>query len=343
MHPYTTIAILFAALCFAPAATSSEPITPPHETVEPRDARAAPRPVTVAATLPRETPQRITHEFGTYLRYIPKGDIKGTVVLIHGSIGEGESAVEAAETYLKRWITFADRHHRALLAPAFDQENFGGHAGPGGGYRGLFGRHVGADAFLNAIVDDTRSALAELPERFALYGHSAGGQFVSRYLVMHPQRVAAAVISAAGTFAFPDDDVAWTNGMKPLRRRIRWSDDAPWKEIEIKPDPQNWAKAAEIPIAVVVGRRDTAPVKAIPGNPGETHVERAKAWVNAMDAYARQHGRTPRIRCIEVEKVGHNSRRLTPACQKALVDSLSRTQPCRVRCAARLQSASRIC
>lgn len=281
-----------------------------------------PKPVRIdikpAGAVTRGQPTRMAHEHGAYMRFVPPGAPRGLLVLVHGTIARDEEAIDAAETFIERWIALATRRRLVVLAPAFDQENYGGRAGPGGGYRGLFGRLVGADVFVNAIVDATREAFPTLPEKFHLYGHSAGGQFVSRYLVMHPDRVRAAVISAAGTFAFPNPDVSWTNGMNPLRRRMRWRDDKPWKHIEIVPAPKGWITAAQIPIAVVVGERDTKEIKEIPGNPGRTHVDRARQWVRAMRALAREHGKTPRLRFIEVENVGHNSKLLTPACQKAL-------------------------
>lgn len=305
MLPRVLILVLLAPLCFAQPSSS--------------DDRAA-------LAVMRGQPERVEHVLGVYFRYIPRDDVRGVVVLVHGSVGENESAADAAQTFLGRWIPLADQQRMALLVPAFDQKNFGGRAGPGGGYRGLFGRVAGADAFVNAIVEETRETLPDLPGRFALYGHSAGGQFVSRYVVMHPERVRAAVISAAGTFAFPDPDVAWTNGMKPLRRRIRWSDDETWKDVEIVPDPQGWVEAARIPIAVVVGSLDTDAIRAVPGNPGRSHVARARAWVQAMDEFARTHGRTPRIRYVEDADVGHNSALLTPTCQKALRECLAESR-----------------
>ncbi len=262
--------------------------------------------------------QRQVHEYGGFVRYVPEADPHEIVVLVHGTIRKDESALAVAETFVKRWVPVAERRRLVLLAPAFDQENFGGHAGPGGGYRGLFGREVGADVFVNALVDATRAAFPTVSAKIRLYGHSAGGQFVSRYLVMHPERVASAVIGSAGTFAFPDPDVRWTNGMKPLRRRMRWRDTDPWKQIAIEPAPDGWLKAAQIPVTVVVGERDDSKTKAIPGNPGRTHVERGRAWVRAMQALARRHGKRPRVRFVAVKNVGHNSKALTPASQRAL-------------------------
>ena len=284
-------------------------------------------PLVVAQESPRDSASRGSEqgghavrqsvEHGEYMQYLPANDPRGILVIVHGSLAKDEPATRAAEVFIERWIDVAEQRRLVLLAPAFDQENFGGHAGPGGGYRGLFGRRVGADEFVNAVVDTTRKRFPSLPERFYLYGHSAGGQFVSRYVVRHPNRVAAAVISAAGTFAFPDPDVAWTNGMGPLRRTMRWSDDEPWQEIDIQPDREAWLAAATLPITVIVGAEDTGKIDPIPGNPGENHVERGRLWVREMNALARRHNKLGKVRFKKVPGVAHNSAALTPYCVEA--------------------------
>jgi hypothetical protein len=106
--------------------------------------------------------------------------------------------------------------------------------------------------------------------------------------------------------------------MAPLRRRMRWTDDEPWKQIDIRPDPDGWLKAAALPITVVVGARDTGKIKPLPGNPGRTHVERARHWVRAMNALARRYKKVGRVRFVAVENVGHDSAALTAHCKKAL-------------------------
>ena len=258
--------------------------------------------------------------YGRYLQYIPTqlASPVRIAVLVHGSLGENEPALTVAERFIKRWIPEAEKRKLVVLAPAFDQENFGGRAGPGGGYRGLFGRQIGADEFVNRIVDQYKSAWPSFDGEIYLYGHSAGGQFVSRYVVMHPERVRATVISAAGTFAFPNPDVPWTNGMGRLRRTMQWGEADEPKRIDIQPDPGKWLRAATLPITVVVGRRDTEGSKAIPGQEGRTLVERARRWVAAMNRLARDHQKVGRLRLVVVEGAGHSSAQLTPVCMEHL-------------------------
>lgn len=284
----------------------------------PRVALADEAPATSIADRERATVVRKDLPEGSYLQYVPRqlSSPGRVVVIVHGSLGDDDAAISAADEFIRRWTSLADESGCVLIAPAFDQENFGGRAGPGGGYRGLFGRHVGADDFVNRIVDRYKALLPGYDGTINLYGHSAGGQFASRYVVRHPQRIRAAVISAAGTFAYPDPDVRWTNGMAPLARPIRWSDDEPLRDIAITPDPDGWLAAAQLPITVVVGEQDIAECKPIAGHRGNTHVARARSWVADMRELARKHGKRSGVRVVCVRGVGHNSKELTPECQR---------------------------
>jgi pimeloyl-ACP methyl ester carboxylesterase len=260
-------------------------------------------------------------EHGRYVQYVPRDCGEGwrVAVLVHGMLGRSEEAVDVARRFIERWTAAAAERNVILIAPAFDQKNFGGRRGPGGGYRGLFGREIGADAFVNEIVDQYKALSSEYDGRFYLYGHSAGGQFASRYAVRHPQRVIAAVISAAGTYAFPNPEVAWTNGMKPLVRSMRWPRSDESMHISITPDPMGWVEAATLPITIVVGTEDTELLPGIQGQDGKTRIERARRWVGAMNRLAREHERGGRVRLSLVEGVGHNSADLTGTCIESLL------------------------
>jgi len=50
-------------------------------------------------------------------------------------------------------------------------------------------------------------------EKFHLYGISGGGQFVSRFIVFHPELVDKVAIASAGTFLFPDFEHDYPNGL----------------------------------------------------------------------------------------------------------------------------------
>jgi pimeloyl-ACP methyl ester carboxylesterase len=279
------------------------------------------RPQRVAQTRPSEIGTVTTrgHPNGQYVQYIPRSGPVGILVIVHGTPDDDEPALDTSRRYVKEWLTFAEQQRALIIAPVFDQENFGSREGPGGGFRGLHGRHVGADEFLNRLID---SYLPLFPRRYdgrvLLCGHSAGGQFVSRYVVRHPDRVRAAVISAAANFAWPNPEVAWQNGMGRLRRTMQWPG-GPQQQVDITPDPEGWMKAAALPLTAVVGAKDTEPCKPITGQVGANHVERAVNWINEMNRFAREAGRPANARYLVVEGIGHTSRGLAPTCGRALL------------------------
>ncbi len=213
---------------------------------------------------------------GEYYQYLPAGSSADyripmpigskpltMVVLVHGSINSDQGARTTALNYLNRYKTDADSQWFAVIAPVFNQTDFGGDSGPPGGlggYRGMIGRHRSgvehrvsdADGFVNAILDGYQHKHPEIFSRKALfYGHSAGGQFLSRYLVTHPERVAAMVISSAGTYPFPDGSIKWTDGMDSIRQHtISWGSD---RDFEFYPSESLFKRAAHLPVTVMVG------------------------------------------------------------------------------------------
>jgi hypothetical protein len=282
-------------------------------------------PLAIGAITVRATPH------GSFAYYMPKSGATRVLALVHGTIPVGDDGVVAAREMVALFQGDAERRRIVLVAPAFSDADFGGHAGPGGGFRGLFGRRVRADVFLDAVVDDMRAAVAPRPESergaepprrsidqpFDLLGHSAGGQFVSRYVVMRSDRVRTAVICASGTFAFPDPAFRWAEGMAPLQRSWRWGDD-PEVTVDIQPDPAGWLAAAELRVIVIVGENDPTDVPKVAGQRGDDLKERSRLWVDAMNALAKEHGKSGRVQYRQVPKAAHGMRELLPECRRAL-------------------------
>ena len=259
---------------------------------------------------------------GSYYQYLPEiisADELKVVVLVHGSTN---NACDTALTLINRWTDAADEKQLLLIAPVFDTENYD--QGPWGGYRGMFGRHgrgldarqTDADGFINNIADSYSLFFDGLFEnKIYLYGHSAGGQFVSRYLAVHPNKINAALISAAGTYAFPSFDYTWTDGMSRLTDDFVWpgQDSSESRYFDFEPNPNNWLQIASLPVTVLVGELDTE--NNIPysqGQSGTNAVNRGQAWVDAINEYAGITNIDEGVKFVLVEGVGHNSALLTP-------------------------------
>lgn len=261
-----------------------------------------------------------SNQFGSFYQYIPSTVTQNSKILIiaHGTPGAAETALDSALTFINRWTDTAEQESVIVLAPAFDQTNFGGKSGGFGGYRGLYGRNIGADEFVHQIICSYAKFLPSHDGRFFLYGHSAGGQFVNRYLVRHPDRTIRSVISAAGRYAYPNSTVKWHFGMAPLIRTIEWENPAESQMVNITPDPNGWLEAAQSPVTVVVGDLDTEPQPSRPGQTGSTRIEIGQNWVSEMNALASNNGATGRVMFVLVRGVGHSSSGLTPASQAAM-------------------------
>ena len=262
--------------------------------------------------------------FGTFYAYVPAAipEKPEILVVVHGTPQEGETAESNAEYYATNWIDFAEEQGLILVAPAFNQEDFSSRLGDHAlsGYRGLFGREIGADEWVLRLVKAHQAAFGSASERFLLYGHSAGGQFTGRFLVTHPEYVKNAVITAAATYPQPNAEVAWPFGMGELHANIEW-DPETVKQVNVVPDKQKWLAATQIPLTVIVGLNDTAelPASLIPGQKGKNRYTIARNWIGDMAAFAAANGLESRFRLEIIPGKGHTMSGLIPYSQAALV------------------------
>jgi len=152
---------------------------------------------------------------------------------------------------------------------------------------------------------------------FLLYGHSAGGQFVGRFLVTHPELLERAVISAAVSYPQPDPAVAWPYGMCALSAQIQW-EDGKSEQVEIHPDQDKWLNATQIPVTVIVGLNDLEPQLSRPGQEGKVRLAIGQNWVKAMRKFAAENGLESAIQFEAIPGKGHSMLGLMLFSQAAL-------------------------
>lgn len=273
------------------------------------------------------------HEHGTYHLYVPDSYTaeSNVVVVVHGTPDPDQDATELARTFIDRWTDFAEETGSVIIAPAFDRQNYASTGGAYGGYRGLYGREVGADEFLHNVLDQVNLIAPTSEDRFYLYGHSAGGQFANRYVVRHPDRVLGVVLSAPGRYAFPverlyGEKVEWHYGMGSVSKEIKWPN-GDRERIDIESDPEGWAQAASRPITIVVGTEDQEPQPCRPAHCARDMTETTRVaigikWFRDMGSYAVSEGYTPQMDFELVRGVGHNSAALTEDCQEAMREQM---------------------
>lgn len=262
-----------------------------------------------------------------YQLYVPGDHDERSRVLVvaHGETGTDQDVPALAEWFAGRWRDFADDTGTIVVAPAFTQLDYGSHGGAFGGYRGLYGRTMGADEFVeNILADVERVTGLPASRRFLLYGHSAGGQFANRFPVRHPHRVAGAALAAPGRYAFPEPEVAWHYGMDRLRHEAHWDIADQTLPVAADPDPDGWLEAACLPVTVVVGDEDTDPQPCRPAHCQDgwgdeaTRIQIGRRWVERMNDLAERNGRRGRVGFRLVPGAGHHSTGLDDACQEVL-------------------------
>lgn len=135
------------------------------------------------------------------------------VIVMHGVGRNGED-------YLNDWAAAAAEKHFLLAVPEFSKAEFPGDEGYNyGNTVDLAGRPLPRDQWSFGMIEPIFDALLARTGHHAatylLYGHSAGAQFVQRFLYFTPQaRVAHAVGANAGWYMLPDLGVAFPYGLK---------------------------------------------------------------------------------------------------------------------------------
>lgn len=124
-----------------------------------------------------------------------------------------------ADRYRDQWSALARRLGFVLIVPEFDAARFpGADAYNLGNLMDDAGRVVPPEqrtfTVLEPLFDRVRALTGTRVEGYDLYGHSAGAQFVHRYLLFtRHTRVARAVVANAGWYTMPVDSVDFPYGL----------------------------------------------------------------------------------------------------------------------------------
>jgi pimeloyl-ACP methyl ester carboxylesterase len=204
------------------------------------------------------------------------------LVAVHGY---SRNAAEQVE----RWAPLCDATGVVLAAPHFDAERFRTYQVLG----------AGADHALDALVAESRRNFSMLLGSVALAGFSGGGQFVHRYAMAHPKRVASAAVIASGWFTYPGRELEYPFGTRCARQQV---------------GARMRAEAfLRVPMLVAVGEHDDASdaenlrhSKRLDAQQGASRLERATRWVKAMHDAAAAANCAPRVRLALVPNAAHS-------------------------------------
>jgi hypothetical protein len=125
-----------------------------------------------------------------------------------------------ADRYLQEWAPVADAYGAVLVVPEYSNTNFPGSENYNLG--GVFDQNAAPQprerwsyTAIEFIFDEVVRREQLSAANYLLYGHSAGGQFVHRFVMLGAgPRMSRAVAANAGWYTFPDDSANWPHGLR---------------------------------------------------------------------------------------------------------------------------------
>jgi predicted esterase len=259
-----------------------------------------------AGVLPAGEPARfVFHDPGHYsnvpvtVHYYKarRADADSPIVFaLHGTGRDGKRA-------LADWIGAAERHRLIIVAPEFDRRHFPNRlyqlGGIGQGDPGQRTFPIIENLFTRVRAEQKLNASS-----YILFGHSAGAQFVHRFmLLMDRPRAAVAIAANAGAYLWP----AYSGTPSP------------WALDENLADPQRLKQAFGRKLIVLLGEQDLRTGGPnFPRGPeaqaqGATRLARGKNFFAQAVAQANTLGAPFDWRLVTVPGVGHDSKRMARA------------------------------
>ncbi len=230
------------------------------------------------------------------------------VMVMHG-------VTRFAKDYLDSWVGLAERFGFCLVVPEFSKADWPRSRTYNLG--NLFaedGTRLPPEASSFAVVERVFDAAAPVlggsASSFSLYGHSAGAQFVHRYLFFVPQaRVSRIVPANAGWYTLPDPARSYPYGLGGLG-----------------PDRDTLRAAFATEMTVLLGEADNDP-----DSPDLRHTPEAEAqgphrlargrhFIDAARARATELGLPCAWTSREVPMIGHSDRGMAPHAARILME-----------------------
>ncbi len=152
--------------------------------------------------------------------HIPNGTMSQMPILFSFH-GDGRNA----DDYRDYWISMANQHKMMIFAPEFSEANF-----PGGDAYNLANIFVDGDnpsqstfnatnewtfSVLDPLFEQIKQAVSGSQQGYNAWGHSAGAQFLSRFVLYMPNsKLNVAVCSNAGWYTVPEFEIDFPYGLE---------------------------------------------------------------------------------------------------------------------------------
>jgi hypothetical protein len=147
-----------------------------------------------------------------------------------------------AKEYLESWIDWGAKNDYLVLAPLFDDKNwveplgynFGNIAAGEEQSSKPNPKSKWAFTLIEQMFDSFRAKFSLKTKKYDLFGHSAGGQFVNRFMLFLPKnRVRVAIAANPGFYTLPDLNKDFPYGLKNSPVKIGENDLLSWTKRKL--------------------------------------------------------------------------------------------------------------
>lgn len=145
------------------------------------------------------------------------------VFVMHGG---GRNAAD----YLSAWVNLANKNNLLIVAPEFENKfsKYTTNDYQEGNLFTFFGtknpKTEWAYTVVENIFDHITSVNHMTNEQYDIFGHSAGGQFVHRMVMLMPEsRIGTAIAANSGFYSFPNENLEFPYGIKHTETDLRKS------------------------------------------------------------------------------------------------------------------------
>jgi pimeloyl-ACP methyl ester carboxylesterase len=213
-----------------------------------------------------------------------------------------------ANDYLNAWVELANKNNLLIVAPEFENKfsKYTTNDYQEGNLFSFFGtknpKSEWTYTVIENIFDHLKTVNSITNEQYDIFGHSAGGQFVHRMLLLMPEsRIETAIAANSGFYSLPNEKLAFPYGLKNT-------------EIDIK---SNLQKAYKKRLIILLGELDNDPslgtfrTTDLAMEQGAHRLERGTTFFNANKELTNKNNWTFNWEIDTIKNVGHDYKKMS--------------------------------
>jgi predicted esterase len=221
-----------------------------------------------------------------------------------------------ADDYLDAWKEIADSSNILVVAPEFENKfsKYITNDYQEGNLFTYFGSKNPKEEWAYSVIENIFDYIKEnnnvTNETYDIFGHSAGGQFVHRMIMLMPEaRIKTAIAANAGFYTFPNEDLEYPYGSK----------NTPITDNSIK-------KSFKKKLIILLGENDNDPKLGtfreteLAMKQGAHRLERGSNFYQKSSELATETSSIFNWEIDTIEKVGHNYRKMSSQAVKYIAN-----------------------